>query len=101
MIPLFISLSIRNLIKNKRNTLSIAIGLFIALSLISAINFNINNSRTELILQSSNIDFSLHAAFSKPNSGFKNFLNDTETWKKIASESEVSSVVPYTTGYRT
>ena len=100
MIPLFVSLSFRNLRKNKRSTFSIAIGLFITLSLFAAINFNLDLSRNDIIRQSSGIDFNIHAYYSNSNNNINDFINDNKTWNEIASEPEISSVVPYTTGYQ-
>ena len=100
MIPLSFSLAFRNLKKNKRNTFSIAIGLFITITLLSAINFNLNLSRNDIIRQSSGIDFTNHGTTSSTSSNITNFLHDNVTWQKIASEPEISSVTPYSEGTR-
>ncbi len=100
MIPLSFSLSFRNLKRNKRNTFSIAIGIFLTLALLSAINFNLNLSRNEIIQQSSGIDFNIYGTYSNGGSSISNFLADNQTWQKIATEPEITSVTPYTLGYR-
>ena len=94
---LMFSLSFRNLLKNKRNTISIGVGHFITLSLFTAVNFNLTLSRDSLIRQNVT-DFSIQCtyAYLHPTS---DFVNDSSTWQQIASEPEISSVIPYTVSY--
>ena len=94
---LVFTLSFRNLLKNRRNTISIGVGIFITLSLFTAINFNLTLSRDSLIRQNVT-DFSIQGTYTYLNPT-SDFVNDSGTWQQIASEPEISSVIPYTSSY--
>ena len=72
--------------------------MFISLSLFSAVNYNLNLSRSAII-DSNNLDFSIQGVYNvyTPNR-IDSFLSDNQTWSSIASEPEISQVIPYATG---
>ncbi|MFX0181711.1 MAG: FtsX-like permease family protein, partial [Candidatus Hodarchaeota archaeon] len=90
-------MALKNIVRNRRSGVSLAIGIFLSLLLFNALNFNINIAQDEIIRSTVTEGYEIIGSayyYRDERTRQKNIANDTDTWKDIESEPEVQSVTP-------
>jgi ABC-type lipoprotein release transport system permease subunit len=90
-------LALKNIVRNRRSGVSLAIGIFLSLLLFNALNFNINIAQDEIIQSTVTEGYEIigNAYYYRDEQmDQRNIANDTDTWNDIESEPEIQSITP-------
>ncbi len=94
---LFLRLALKNINRNRRSGVSLAIGIFLSLLLFNALNFNINIAQDEIIQSTVTEGYEIigSAYYHREDRANRAIIaNDSDTWNEIEAEPEVHSVTP-------
>ncbi len=91
---LFLKLALTNIIRNRRSSLSLTIGIFLSLLLFNALNFNINLVQSEIIKNSVTDEHEIIGHYYFYDNLLSNIVDENDTWFQIEQEPEIKSVTP-------